>query len=138
MTVIQNHTINTRITKNLPKNKKLVFFSKRNRRAGNLAEVLFWQQVQKGKFYGINFNRQKIIGNYIVDFYVPSLSLIIEIDGWSHSYKEEYDLRREEFLKSFGLNIFKVSDMEVKNNLSWVINSLKDYIIQEYGEVYVS
>jgi len=42
--------------------------------------VLFWKQVHKGKFYGINFNRQKIIGRYIVDFYVPSLSLVIEIE----------------------------------------------------------
>ena len=47
--------------------------------------MLFWQQVHKGKFHGINFNRQKIIGNYIVDFYVPSLSLVIEIEGWSHN-----------------------------------------------------
>ena len=87
----------------------------------------------KGKFYGINFNRQKIIGNYIVDFYVPSLSLVIEIDGWSHNYKEEYDLVRENYLKSFGLKIFKIADIEVKRNLSWVMNSLIDFIISEYG-----
>ena len=82
---IENKLIKTKSTKNLPKNKDLIYFSKENRKAGILAEVLFWQQVHKGKFYGINFNRQKVIGNYIVDFYVPSLSLIIEIDGCSHN-----------------------------------------------------
>jgi len=134
MIVIENHVIKTRSTKNLPKNKKLVYYSKKNRHAGILAEVLFWQQVHKGKFYGINFNRQKIIGNYIVDFYVPSLSLVVEIDGWSHNYKEEYDAKRDDYLKSFGLNIFKVADIDVKRNLSWIMDNLRDYIIAEYGE----
>ena len=133
MFIIENTFIRTKSTKNLPKNKDLINFSKENRKAGILAEVLFWQQVHKGKFYGINFNRQKIIGNYIVDFYVPSLSLVIEIDGWSHNYKEEYDLKRENYLKSFGLKIFKISDIEVKRNLSWVMSSLRDFIISEYG-----
>ena len=133
MFIIENTFIRTKSTKNLPKNKDLVNFSKENRKAGILAEVLFWQQVHKGKFYGINFNRQKIIGNYIVDFYVPSLSLVIEIDGWSHNYKEEYDIERESYLKSFGLKIFKIADIEVNRNLSWVMNSLKDFIISEYG-----
>ena len=133
MIIIDNKIIKTRSTRNLPKNKDLTYFSKKNRNAGILAEVLFWQQVHKGKFYGINFNRQKIIGNYIVDFYVPSLSLVIEIDGWSHNYKEEYDLERENYLKSFGLNIIKIPDIEVKKNLSWIMDCLKDFIIAEYG-----
>jgi len=133
MIIIENQIIKTRFTNNLPKNKDLTYYSKKNRRAGILAEVLFWQQVHKGKFYGINFNRQKVIGNYIVDFYVPSLSLVIEIDGWSHNYKEEYDLKRETFLKSLGLTIFKIPDMEIKKNLSWIMDCLKDFIIAEYG-----
>jgi len=133
MIIIENKIIKTRSTKDLPKNRNLIYYSKKNRRAGILAEVLFWQQVHKGKFYGINFNRQKIIGNFIVDFYVPSLSLVIEIDGSSHKYKEEYDHERESFFKSLGLNVFKVSDLDVKKNLSRVMHNLKDYIVYEYG-----
>jgi len=95
--------------------------------------VLFWQQVHKGKFYGINFNRQKVIGNYIVDFYIPSLSLVIEIDGCSHNNKEEYDFERDKYLKSFDLNIIRIPDAEIKRNLSWVMDCLKDFIISEYG-----
>ena len=131
--MIETHLIKTRSTKNLPKNKDLTCFAKQNRHAGILAEVVFWKQVHQGKFYGINFNRQKVIGNYIVDFYVPSLSLVIEIDGWSHDYKEEYDSKRDEFLKSLGLVIFKIPDAEIKKNLSWVMCCLKDFIIKEYA-----
>jgi very-short-patch-repair endonuclease len=138
MFIIENTFIRTQSTKGLPKNKDLINFSKENRKAGVLAEVLFWKQVHKGKFYGINFNRQKIIGNYIVDFYVPSLSLVIEIDGCSHIYKEEYDLERDSYLKSFGLKVFKIADIEVKRNLSCVMNSLRDFIISEYSMVNIS
>jgi very-short-patch-repair endonuclease len=133
MILIENHIIAPKPTKNLPKNNDLTFYAKKNRRVGILSEVLFWQQVHKGKFYGINFNRQKVIGNYIVDFYVPSLSLIIEIDGSSHDYKEDYDLKRENYLQSFGLKIFKVADIDVKRNLSRVMDNLRDFIISEYG-----
>jgi very-short-patch-repair endonuclease len=131
--IIENKIIKPRFTNNLPKNRDLIHFSKRNRRAGILAEVLFWKQVHKSKFYGINFNRQKIIGNYIVDFYVPSLSLVVEIDGSSHNYKEEYDFKREEFLKSLGLIVYRIPDLEVKRNLSWILEGLKDFIIDEYS-----
>ena len=58
---------------------------------------------------------------------------MVEIDGWSHDYKEEYDHTRDEFLKSLGLIIFKIPDVEVKKNLSWVMDSLKDFLIKEYG-----
>ena len=64
---------------------------------------------------------------------MPSLSLIIEIDGASHNYKEEYDHKREDLFKTLNLNLFKVSDNAVKTNLSWVLNCLKDFIISEYG-----
>ena len=138
MIIIENHIIRTKSTKNLPKNRDLIYFSKKNRHAGILSEVLFWQQVHKGKFYGINFNRQKVIGNYIVDFYVPSLSLVVEIDGWSHNYKEEYDTQRDNYLKSCGLTIFKVADADVKQRLSWVLDNLRDFIISEYEGIFHS
>ncbi|WP_317228619.1 MULTISPECIES: DUF559 domain-containing protein [Chryseobacterium] len=44
----------------------------------------------------MDFDRQRIIGNYIVDFYVKTLGLIIEIDGSSHDGKEIYDSIRQE------------------------------------------
>ena len=43
--------------------------AKKLRKAGNLSEVLFWNQVKNKQFSGLDFDRQKIIGDYIVDFY---------------------------------------------------------------------
>lgn len=68
--------------------------AREKRKAGILPEVLFWQQVHKKKFYAIDFDRQRIIGDYIVDFYVKALGLVVEIDGSSHDHKQEYDAKR--------------------------------------------
>ena len=46
------------------------------RKAGVLSEVIFWLQVHKGMFWKIDFDRQRIIGNYIVDFYAPSSKFV--------------------------------------------------------------
>ena len=95
-----------------------------------MAEVAFWLQVNKKKFYGIDFNRQYVIGNYIADFYIRSLGVVVEIDGAYHNNRKEYDLQREAYMSSFGILTFRVSDYDVLNNMSWVLNELKNFILQ--------
>ncbi len=112
--------------KKLPYNPKLKQRARELRKAGNLAEVLFWDQVKKKKFLNLDFHRQKIIGNYIVDFYCPALQLVVEIDGSSHNDKIEYDKVRDEYLKSLKLKIVHYSDLDIKENLNSVIENLKE------------
>ena len=114
--------------KTLPTNIKLKQRARELRKAGNLSEVLFWQQVRNKKFIELDFDRQKIIGNYIVDFFVKSLGLVVEIDGSSHDLKIEYDKERENYLKSLGLKIFRIPDIDVKKNLDGVMYGLKGFI----------
>ena len=130
---IKGIAIPRRYTKNLPYNSKLKQRAGNLRKAGVLSEGLFWQEVHKGKFWNIDFDRQKIIDNYIVDFYVKSLSLVIEIDGDSHIDKEEYDKERQDFLEALGLIVYRISDEDVKTNISGVLIALEDFIIQNYG-----
>ena len=113
--------------KKLPYNPKLKERAKNLRKAGNLSEVLFWNQVKRKKFLSLDFHRQKIIGNYIVDFYCPALDLVVEIDGESHNFKVEYDRIRENYLKNLGLNVVHFDDIDVKKNLNGVIEYLKEY-----------
>lgn len=61
----------------LPYNSRLKQHAIKLRKARNLPEVLFWMQVSKGKFHGIDFDRQRVIGNFIVDFYIKRLALVI-------------------------------------------------------------
>ncbi|MDQ7003495.1 MAG: endonuclease domain-containing protein [Ghiorsea sp.] len=130
---INQHIILKKFTANLPRNPRLRDKAKALRKAGVLSEVLFWQQVHHKKFYSIDFDRQCIIGNYIVDFYVPSLSLVIEIDGQSHDHKGAYDEQRLPFLISLGLHVYRLQDGDVKHDLSDVMLRLEDFIIQTYA-----
>ncbi len=116
--------------KNLPYNPKLKERAKELRKAGNLSEVLLWQQIKNKKFLGLDFHRQKIIGNYIVDFYCPELDLVVEIDGSSHDFKEEYDAKREEFLKSLKLNVIHFEDKRVKQDLNAALAELEGYCLE--------
>jgi very-short-patch-repair endonuclease len=117
----------------LPANPNFKVRAKALRQARNLSEVLFWIQVTKGGFHKIDFDRQKVIGNYIVDFYVKKLRLIIEIDGSSHIGKEDYDAERERFLVSLGLKMYRISVFDVMRNMHRVIEDLENYIVEHYG-----
>ncbi|WP_267402580.1 MULTISPECIES: endonuclease domain-containing protein [unclassified Chryseobacterium] len=132
LTEIKGVLIHKNFIENLPYNPKLKPLLNGKRKAGILSEVLFWRQVRAKTFHQIDFDRQRIIGNYIVDFYVKNLGLVIEIDGWSHDTKEMYDDIRQKYLESLGLKIFKITDFDVKNNLSVVMNSLENFIIENY------
>ena len=134
-TVFINHIpIKRNFVENLPHNPAMNQRARDKRKAGILSEVLFWQQVHKGVFHNIDFDRQRIIGNYIVDFYVKTLGLIIEIDGSSHDEKVEYDAKRQLFLEGLGLRVYRIQDFDVKNNLDNVMKALENYIVKEYGE----
>jgi very-short-patch-repair endonuclease len=92
----------------LPYNKNLKERAKVLRQAGNLSEVLFWNQVKNKQFKGYDFDRQKIVGNYIVDFYCTNCNVVIEIDGSSHDDKIEYDAERDALLQALGLTVIHI------------------------------
>ena len=86
-----------------------------------------WQQLHKRKFKGYDFDRQKIIGNCIVDFYCLNCHVVIEIDGSSHDGKEEYDSERDTFLKGLGLTVIHITARDVLNRLDDVMLMLKNH-----------
>ncbi len=119
---------------NLPCNKNLTPLAKQLRKAGVLSEVLLWNEIKNKKLNGLNFDRQKIIGDYIVDFFCASLGVVIEVDGGSHDCKIEEDKQRDEFLTSLGLKVIRILDKDVKNNLIGIIEFLKQSLKFSSGE----
>lgn len=112
---------------NLPYNPALKPFARQLRKAGNLSEVLLWQQLKNKQFMGLDFDRQKIIGNFIVDFYCAERGLVIEIDGNSHDQKVEYDKNRDAYLGSLNLRVIRILDADVKRNLDGTMR----YLVQQ-------
>jgi very-short-patch-repair endonuclease len=133
LTTINNIPIYRNFVEDLPRNPALKQLARDKRRAGILSEVLFWMQVHKGNFHKIDFDRQRIIGNYIVDFYVKALGLVVEVDGSSHDNKQEYDAERQAYLESYGLKVFRCTDLDVKQHINYVFEALEDFIIKHYG-----
>ncbi len=80
----------------------------------------------------MDFDRQIVVDNYIIDFYIKSLGLAIEIDGWYHEFKKEKDKNRQEHLESLGIKFFRVSDFDVKKNMMLVLRDLENFIINQY------
>jgi very-short-patch-repair endonuclease len=72
--------------------------------------------------YPVRFTRQKIIGNYIVDFYCPQAKIVLELDGSQH-YEEENlqkDAERTRFLKQFDLRVIRIPNSEINRNFRGV------------------
>jgi very-short-patch-repair endonuclease len=118
---------NTKQYMSLPYNPALKERARALRCAGNLSEVLLWQQIKNKQFFGLDFDRQKIIGNYIVDFYCAEKQVVLEIDGNSHDNKADYDAQRDAFLAGLGLIVIHLQDIDVKRNLSEVMSFLRHH-----------
>ena len=132
MTIINNIRIKDRYVHNLPENRELLGYARNNRKAGNIAEIAFWTQVHKKMFHGLDFDRQKVIGNYIVDFFVKKLGLVIEIDGGSHNDKEDYDTQRDKYLEGLGLKVFHTTDYDMLQHVNIVLDDLRKYIVENF------
>jgi very-short-patch-repair endonuclease len=109
---------------NLPENKSLRARARYLRTHGTLSEVLLWNKIKNKQFQGLDFDRQKIIGNYIVDFYCSVLELVIEIDGRSHEGKFDHDMERNNFLIGLGLKVLHISDIKPKKQMNAVLELL--------------
>ena len=72
-----------------------------------------WYDFLKG--LPVTFKRQKVIGNYIVDFYCASAKLVIEIDGSQHFKPENIlkDSDRDKYLTNLGLVVKRYSNLEI-------------------------
>lgn len=78
----------------------------------------------------ITVNRQKVIGNYIVDFCISSAKLVIELDGSQHYEPDskEYDKQRDDFLRSQGYTVLRFLNRDVNNNFEGVCQQIKKYL----------
>jgi very-short-patch-repair endonuclease len=134
LTIIHNIPIKRNFVLNLPYNVSLKSRANALRKAGNFSEVVFWKEVRNKSFWNIDFDRQRIIGNYMVDFYVKALGLVVEIDGEIHNFQEEYDETREIYLIDLGLKVFRISTTQILFDTENVMKDLEQFIITEYKD----
>ena len=70
--------------------------------------------------------RQKIIGNFIVDFYISSCKLVIELDGAQHTEPQavEYDAQRTAYLQGIGCRVLRYANNAVDTNFAGVCEDI--------------
>ncbi len=104
-------------------------FAKKLRKNMTLGEVSLWREI-KSKKLGVRFIRQIAIDKYIVDFYCKDLQLAIEEDGSVHFEEghQKKDALRQNCLESLGVRFIRFNDLDVKNNLAWVLEEIKNEI----------
>jgi very-short-patch-repair endonuclease len=90
------------------------------------AEVRLWSKLRMKQFQDLKFRRQHGIGPYIVDFYCPERSLVIEVDGDSHADANQIqkDRQRENYLQSLGLQVIRCQNDDIMKNLVGVLEDL--------------
>ena len=88
------------------------------------------------KKYPIQFNRQKVIGEYIVDFYCKRANVVIEIDGAQHFEHEnaEYDKKRTEYLNGVGIEVIRFLNKDINYNFENTCKYIDKIIKNRIGE----
>jgi very-short-patch-repair endonuclease len=114
----------------IPYSPKLKSLARALRKNMTYSEVLLWNELKQKKMMGYDFDRQRPMDNYIVDFYCKDLMLAIEIDGESHQYTDvaENDIIRQQRLESLGVTVIRLDDLDVKQDIDAVLHFIEERI----------
>ena len=98
-------------------NKKIVENARVLRKNMTPQEGKLWHSYLKS--YPLKFYRQRVIDNFVADFYCSKAKLIIEIDGSQHYTVagQEYDTMRTEILEKYGLKVIRFTNTDIDENL---------------------
>ena len=87
------------------------------------------------KSLSVTVNRQKTIGNYILDFYIAKAKIAIELDGSQHYEQEgkEKDIERDQYLNTLGIQVLRYSNYEVNIHFDAVCQDIWNHIFRQKG-----
>ncbi len=90
-------------------------------------EMHLWLDFLKKCPYSVR--RQKVIGNYILDFYIPEVKIAIEIDGRQHGREEnrEADRERDLFLEEKGIKVLRYTNVQINELFSSVCKDIQKH-----------
>ena len=117
-------------------NKILVPFAKQLRKDMTKEEKRLWYDFLRD--YPHKFLRQKVLGNYIADFYCAEAKLVIELDGSQHYEQQNItkDLIRTEFLEQYGLLVLRIPNNYIqRKTLSFLCEYIDDLVVKRIEEI---
>lgn len=118
----------------IPKNNNLLENARKLRREMTRHEKHLWYDFLQ--HYPVKIYKQRIIDNFIADFYCHSAKLVIELDGSQHYTPEglSYDAARTEVLARYGLKVLRFTNREIDEKFEGVCYTI-DKTIKERSNV---
>ena len=115
-------------------NHNLVENAKKLRKDMTKEERHLWYDFLRN--YPIRFQRQKVLGRYIVDFYCAKANLVIEIDGSQHFEDDgmKSDNKRTEYLKQYELTVIRIANNEINYNFDGVCEYIDRLVKQSLSQ----
>ena len=115
----------------IPYNPSLKELAKKLRQNMTYSEVMLWNELKNGKMLGYDFDRQRPIGNYIVDFYCKDLQLALEVDGITHLDEKAIvqDEKRQHELENLGVAFLRFNALLVVNKVEAVVREIRNWIM---------
>jgi very-short-patch-repair endonuclease len=118
------------------KHKTLPYNSNNKRRAIELrksmtfSEVLLWNCLKNFQMMGYDFDRQRAILNFIVDFYSKDLNQVIEVDGITHQEDIVFikDEIRDDDLKKIGISVLRLNALDIVKKKKYVLQIIENWI----------
>ena len=116
--------------KPLKKNNKLLNVARILRRNMTRQEKHLWYDFLR--YYPVKIYKQRIIDDFIADFYCHSARLVIELDGSQHytNQGKAHDEARTEILERYGIHVLRFSNKDVNDNFEGVCYKI-DKVINE-------
>jgi len=90
------------------------------RRDSTNVEMKLWQRLRNRQL-GVDFRRQHPAGNFVLDFYAPTLRLVVELDGGQHAAQNARDEERSRWLSERGATVLRFWNSDVIQNISGVL-----------------
>lgn len=97
------------------------------------SEEALWSRLRRKQLLGVQFYRQKPIGDYIVDFFAPMARLVVEVDGSQHLEAEhaQKDGTRDAKLASLGLRVLRFSSREVLRERDALVEAIYRTLVEQ-------
>jgi very-short-patch-repair endonuclease len=95
------------------------------------SEQLLWSRLRACQL-GVKFLRQVVLGQrFIVDFFAPSVGLIVEVDGLVHCQRAALDARRDRVLRRMGFRVLRLPAELVEQRLEEAVQRVREALAQE-------
>ena len=116
----------------IPYTQQALVFAKKLRQNMTYSEVKLWMELRNGNMMGYDFDRQKPMLNYIVDFYCKDLMLAIEVDGITHEDENVIlkDPIRQDEIEIYGVSFLRFNALDVVHDINNILRTIQNWIFE--------